>query len=480
MVREFSEEKKEELYRILTSLDDRPCGSFLEWCGSRRYEFGDWMDRLSIPSYMGKIDQFETRITDMNASIRSQIDTVFSNVYAIDRKYGEIFQNYAEIVKGQKQLVDDMREILRSGNDSREKEGTEESTEDKYLFVITDEKIDRYIAVLEKKKAEEDELLDKYLQANGYANSVERQRIINMIRENRPELLTNLYLTNLNSSSTSNSIFQQIMLYYKEHKNDKKLEMAEEILRNYLGERGIDPKKQQEIVDVIRTNNSDILLNLYITSCYSSADMEAVLRVIMKKYEQSNQYYTGKYSYPAAYVDGILKVYETHAMIDGRFVLDNDGRTIGYGHDLAVGEDFSKGLSEEEAMALAIADLDAKYDLVLYYINILNESYDKDIQIENFSENEIMFLIDFAYNRGSGLVVREDLKNAGEPYNSLPILIVAVSEEDDEKIVSILKEEVNNQDGKHYNGLERRRMDEYEILKYGDYEYDDDLERGVW
>ena len=88
MVREFSEEKKEELYRILTSLDDSPCGSFLEWCGSRRYEFGDWMDRLSIPSYMGKIDQFETRITDMNASIRSQIDTVFSNVYAIDRKYG--------------------------------------------------------------------------------------------------------------------------------------------------------------------------------------------------------------------------------------------------------------------------------------------------------------------------------------------------------------------------------------------------------
>lgn len=116
MVREFSEEKKEELYRILTSLDDSPCGSFLEWCGSRRYEFGDWMDRLSIPSYMGKIDQFETRITDMNASIRSQIDTVFSNVYAIDRKYGEIFQNYAEIVKGQKQLVDDMREMLHSGN----------------------------------------------------------------------------------------------------------------------------------------------------------------------------------------------------------------------------------------------------------------------------------------------------------------------------------------------------------------------------
>lgn len=38
--------------------------------------------------------------------------------------------------------------------------------------------------------------------------------------------------------------------------------------------------------------------------------------------------------------------------------------------------------------------------------------------------------------------------------------------------------EVYNSNGKYYSGLGQRRLDEYEILKYGDYEYDDDLERG--
>lgn len=439
MIREFSEEKKEELYRIFNAIDDSPCGSFLEWCQSRRYEFGDWMDRLNIPSYMGSIDQYEMRILDINASIRSQIDTVFSNVYDIDRKYGEIFRDYAEIVEEQKQRIDEMWKMLHSGNDSRDSG----NTEDEYPFVITDEKLDRFIAELVKKEAEEEALLDGYLQANGYTNSVERQFIIDLIRENRPDLLTNLSVMDCNSSSTSDSVLQQILLYYDKYKNNKKLETAEEILRNYLTVQGIDSVKQQEIVDMIRKEDPVTLLNLYITNCYSSSDAEAVLRVIMKKYEQSNQYYTGKYRYPAAYIDGILKSYETHAMVDGRFVLDNNGDTIGYGHDIVGDEDFSNGLSKEEAMALAIADLDVRYELVVQCISEINDMTGSNISIDDFSENEIMFFVDFSYNRWKGLVNRPEIPE-NQPHSSLALLIIAVSEDDDEKIVSILKEEVLN------------------------------------
>lgn len=60
------------------------------------------------------------RLIDINTSIRSQIDTVFSNVYDTDKKYGSIFQNYAEIVERQKQRIDDMTAVLREGNNSRE------------------------------------------------------------------------------------------------------------------------------------------------------------------------------------------------------------------------------------------------------------------------------------------------------------------------------------------------------------------------
>ena len=50
----------------------------------------------------------------------------------------------------------------------------------------------------------------------------------------------------------------------------------------------------------------------------------------------------------------------------------------------------------------------------------------------------------------------------------------------DEKIKGILREEVCNTYGVYYTGLELRRMDEYEILRYGEYERDEDMGRGVW
>lgn len=145
----------------------------------------------------------------------------------------------------------------------------------------------------------------------------------------------------------------------------------------------------------------------------------------------------GKYIlYPESYMEGILKNYEKHKMIDGRFVLDNGGKTIAYGHDVKVeaGENFSGGLSEEEGTKLAVNDLDSKYELICRYIDTLNTLHGKNINIEDFTENEILFLLDFAYNRGSGLVERPELEDAGIPYHSLPILIVAVSEGDDETI----------------------------------------------
>ena len=164
-------------------------------------------------------------------------------------------------------------------------------------------------------------------------------------------------------------------------------------------------------------------------------------------------------------------------MVNGRFVLDNGGQTIGYGHDVLPGEDFSGGLSEQEALDLLIKDLNKKYDSIKGYINTLNTGFGYNININNFSENEILFLVDFAFNRGAGLVERPELKAAGKPYSSLAILITAVSEKNDQKIRETLMEETKNTKGVYYEGLKLRRMDEYEILKFGDFVRDYDVKR---
>lgn len=183
-----------------------------------------------------------------------------------------------------------------------------------------------------------------------------------------------------------------------------------------------------------------------------------------------------KGNYPEAYLN-LLADYEKAGIVDGRFELYNGGRTIAYGHDVQAGEDFSNGLSMEEGFALMINDLNAKYDTIEYYINVLNNNYEYTIDINEFTDDEILFLLDFTFNRGVGLVKRDDLKAEGKPYNSLPILIVAVSENDYETIRKILMEEICNLEGIELDGLKRRRMDEYEILKLGDYERDYDLDR---
>ena len=190
--------------------------------------------------------------------------------------------------------------------------------------------------------------------------------------------------------------------------------------------------------------------------------------------ELSEKYIEG---YPTKYIEGIIKAYETHKIEDGIFVLDNGGKTIAYGHDVREREDFSDGLSLEDGLKLAIKDLDEKNAVVVNKVNELNRDYKYEIDINGFTENERMFLVDFVYNRGSGLVNREADSNGLR--SSLAILIVAIAENDDERIRSVLMEEIYNLDldGEKLDGLVLRRMDEYEMLRFGDYERDYDIER---
>ena len=72
---------------------------------------------------------------------------------------------------------------------------------------------------------------------------------------------------------------------------------------------------------------------------------------------------------------------------------------------------------------------------------------------------------------------RPQLKAAGKPYSSLAILITAVSGKNDQKIIDTLMEETKNTKGVYYEGLKLRRMDQYEIYKFGGFVRDYDVKR---
>lgn len=112
MIRDFSEEKRKELYDALEIVDNKEWKPFMAWCGGRAGEFGVWADRLGISSYTRWIDDYQNRILDTNNSTRNQIDTIFENVAEVDCRYMKIFQTYEKTVKNQIAIIDRMIEYI--------------------------------------------------------------------------------------------------------------------------------------------------------------------------------------------------------------------------------------------------------------------------------------------------------------------------------------------------------------------------------
>ncbi len=99
-----------------------------------------------------------------------------------------------------------------------------------------------------------------------------------------------------------------------------------------------------------------------------------------------------------------LKEKESRVIINGRHVVYDDstgkpipkgqplpkGATIGYGHLVKNGEDFSAGLTEQQATELYRQDIKAAENIIKNYVNV------------SLEQNQYDALVIFAYNIGWG------------------------------------------------------------------------------
>lgn len=114
MIRDFSEEKKQEIFRILDEIDMKDWKPFIEWCGSKTEEFGDWPEKLGISKYTRYVDEYQQSILDLNERARQQLNTVFENVAEIDARYSARMRECQEKIKGQIAMVKTMTEFMQS------------------------------------------------------------------------------------------------------------------------------------------------------------------------------------------------------------------------------------------------------------------------------------------------------------------------------------------------------------------------------
>ncbi len=117
MVREFSEEKRQEIFRLLDEIDNREWKSFMEWCGSSAEEFGDWPDKLAVSAYTRYVDKYHERVLETNEMTRNRVNTVFENVAEIDTRYAGRMRECQEKIKEQISLVRTMTEFMQSMTD---------------------------------------------------------------------------------------------------------------------------------------------------------------------------------------------------------------------------------------------------------------------------------------------------------------------------------------------------------------------------
>ncbi|MDE6742687.1 MAG: hypothetical protein K2J95_02265 [Lachnospiraceae bacterium] len=117
MVREFSEEKRQEIFRMLDEIDNREWKSFMEWCGNSAEEFGDWTDKLAVSAYTRYVDEYHKKVLETNEMTRNRVNTVFENVAEIDTRYAGRMRECQEKIKEQIAMVKTMTEFMQSMTD---------------------------------------------------------------------------------------------------------------------------------------------------------------------------------------------------------------------------------------------------------------------------------------------------------------------------------------------------------------------------
>lgn len=269
MVREFSEEKKQELFMALNAIDNAEWKSFAAWSIGSADDFGDWVSRLELQTYVGKIDAYQSVILDTNSSTRSQIDAIFQNVAETDLRYAGLFREHEETVSEQISKVQTLHQVIQSVNGGGAASKSNASTVHVDAGWL---------------KVSQDVLRDE-LEKWGICDPREQQKIIDIMTALHPVWLARLYYARGNVM-LSEKIMNIILSYYNNHADQLQMEYVEKILPGYLEQQGItDQTEQQKIIQKIKENAPSLLIRLYKDIYDQSRTEENALKAIISYYE---------------------------------------------------------------------------------------------------------------------------------------------------------------------------------------------------
>lgn len=99
MYRDFSDKSKNELFRIVSEVENEKISDFTDWLGDRWYDFESWIGVLNIKNYINDINTYHKKVIDKNNTTKNKINEIFINVHKVDDNYKNLFFKNKDILK---------------------------------------------------------------------------------------------------------------------------------------------------------------------------------------------------------------------------------------------------------------------------------------------------------------------------------------------------------------------------------------------
>ncbi len=116
MYRDFSQQSKQNLLNLVSEVENEKLCDFTDWIGDRWYDFESWIGKLNIKNYLNNTNAYHKKVIDKNNTTKKNIETIFSNVNAIDKSYASIFKNQYTLLKQWDSYIAELNDIVTPSN----------------------------------------------------------------------------------------------------------------------------------------------------------------------------------------------------------------------------------------------------------------------------------------------------------------------------------------------------------------------------
>ncbi|WP_455721608.1 hypothetical protein [Agathobacter sp.] len=112
MVRDFSDESKAELLRLVSEVENEKWCDFTDWVGDKWYSFEEWIGRLNIKNYINDVNSYHKKVIDKNNATKDNIEEIFRAVKNVNSAYTGTFSSINVTLKNWNSYIKQMSEIV--------------------------------------------------------------------------------------------------------------------------------------------------------------------------------------------------------------------------------------------------------------------------------------------------------------------------------------------------------------------------------